>query len=75
MKEKEMALQWKEKVKKGKDVVVFDFDGPREKDGSVTCVEVTLELLKEKINDTHFPFGHGYVVASFVKGIELSEFI
>ena len=75
MKEKEMALEWREKVKSGKDVVVYYFDGPREEDGSVTCVEVTLELLKEKINDTRFPFGHGYVVASFLKNIELGEFI
>jgi len=75
MKEKEMALKWKETIHKGKDVVVYDFDGPRELDGSVTCVEVTVDLLKEKINDTRFPFGHGYVVASFLKNIELGEFI
>jgi hypothetical protein len=75
MKEKEMALEWREKISKGKDVVVYDFDGPRELDGSVTCVEVTVDLLKEKINDTRFPFGHGYVVAAFLKNIELGEFI
>jgi hypothetical protein len=45
------------------------------KDGSVTCVEVTTEFLQEKINDVKFPFGHGYVVASFLKNIELNEFI
>ena len=75
MKEKEMALDWKKKVQEGKNVVVYDFDGPRLEDGSVTCVEVTTEFLQEKINDVKFPFGHGYVVASFLKNIELNEFI
>lgn len=75
MKDKEMALFWKEQVAAGKDVVVYDFDGPRSMDGEVSCVEVTQELLVEKINDTHFPFGHGYVVAAWLKGMTPESYL
>lgn len=75
MKDKEMALYWKEQVAKGQDIVVYDFDGPRKMDGEVSCVEVTQELLVEKINDTHFPFGHGYVVAAWLKGMSHESYL
>jgi hypothetical protein len=55
-------------------ICVYDFDGPRKDNGDVDCVEVTLDLLKEKINDPRFPFGHGYVVAALLLGIHYSEF-
>lgn len=55
-------------------VVVYDFDGPRKSDGSPTCELLTLELLREKINDTRFPFGHGYVVAAGIAGIVPAEY-
>lgn len=74
-KEKEMTLYWKEEVEKGQDVVIYDFDGPRLDDGSVTCLEVNIETLQEKVNDHRFPFGHGYVVAALLKGISLSDFM
>ena len=50
-----------------KDIVVYDFDGPRNPDG---CDEVSVDLLREKIEDTRFPFGHGYIVAGLLAGIE-----
>lgn len=75
MKKKEMALYWKKQVEEGKDIVVYDFDGPRNMDGGVTCVEVTKEVLVEKINDTHFPFGHGYIVAAWLKGMYPEEYM
>jgi len=58
----------------GQDIVVFDFDGPRNKDGSPLCKELTLDLLKDKINDETFPFGHGYVVAAAIAGVGPSEY-
>lgn len=58
----------------GKDVVIYDFDGPRLPDGTPTCLEITPEVLRGKINDTAFPFGHGYIVAALVAGIPLDEF-
>ena len=56
------------------NVVIFDFDGPFDGDTPV-CLPVTAEMLREKIADTSRPFGHGYVVAAAVAGIELSEFV
>lgn len=59
---------WKEKIKSGKTVVVYDFDGPRNEKGEPICLEVTPELLKEKLNDPRHPFGHGYIVAAELAG-------
>jgi hypothetical protein len=75
MKDAEMSLYWKKQVADGKDIVVYDFDGPRLVDGTVSCIEVTKEALVEKINDTRFPFGHGFVVAAWLKGIMPEEYI
>ena len=75
MKDTEMAQYWKEQARNGTDIVIYDFDGPRLEDGGVTCTEVTVELLREKINDTRFPFGHGYVVAAYLAGIDVNEFV
>jgi hypothetical protein len=38
------------------------------------CLEVTQEMLMEKINDTRFPFGHGYVVAAWLAGLEPKDY-
>ena len=70
----EKAKEWQEKVENGTDVVIMDFDGPRTEDGGVQCLEVTKELLHEKLNDPRFPFGHGYIVAAFLAGIELESY-
>lgn len=75
MKNKEMSLFWKKQVENGKDIVIYDFDGPRLINGGVTCLEITLELLRQKINDTQFPFGHGYIIAAWLKGIKPEEYI
>jgi len=75
MKGTEMAMYWKSQVEEGKDVVIFDFDGPRLDDGDVSCIEVTGELLTKKINDVRFPFGHGYIVGAWIKGITMNKFI
>ena len=49
--------------------MIPDFDCPQdEPDG---C-EVTIDFLKTKINDTTVPFGHGYVLAGALLGIEPS---
>ena len=71
----ESAEMHKQRVENGINVVIYDFDGPRLEDGSVTCLEVTEELLREKINDVRFPFGHGYIVAAHLAGISLDKFI
>ena len=65
----EMAGHWLERVQRGENVVIYDFDGPRLPDGTPTCVEVTLDLLRAKLHDERHPFGHGYVVAAHLAGI------
>jgi len=64
----------KKLVYMGKSVVVYDFDGPRNDDGSNTCLEVNLEMLKNKINDVKFPFGHGYIVAAALMGYKPTDY-
>jgi len=69
IKEREMTKHWIDVSKLGKTIVVYDYDGPRKDNGDVDIVEVTVEMLKEKINETKFPFGHGFVVAATIAGI------
>ena len=64
----------KKQVDAGQNVVVYDFDGPRLHDKQPTCMEVTLDLLKEKINHSGSPFGHGSVVAAALAGIQYKDF-
>lgn len=71
----ESLHKWKNIVKSGQDVVIYDFDGVRKPDGDVDIKEVTLDLLKEKINDVRHPFGHGFVIASLLSGIEIEDFV
>ena len=55
----------------GKDIVVFDFDGPRNENGENTFREVTNEMLMEEVDYTKYPFGHGYVVAAAICGFKM----
>jgi hypothetical protein len=64
----------KEMVDSGKNVAVYDFDGPRDRLGKKVCLEVTLDMLKDKVNDEKFPFGHGYVIAAALKGYAPSDY-
>ena len=73
IKDREMSKYWKEKVSLGENIIIYDFDGPR-KNGETDCKEVTIELLVEKINNGIYPFGHGYIVASYILGIEYEEY-
>ena len=55
-------------------VVIFDLDGPRDVAGAMETVRVTPEVLRERINDVRFPFGHGYIVAAMAAGIPSTEY-
>ena len=57
----------------GKSITIYDFDGPRTDDGNVTCLPLNVELIQKKINDTKFPFGHGYIVGAILLGLSLEE--
>jgi len=72
---RERVAYWKQKLESGENLVIYDFDGPRVNDGDVTCLELTKELLIEKINDTRVPFGHGYVVAACIAGVTPEMYI
>ena len=50
-------------------IVVYDFDGPRDAKGNPVCEKVTVDMLRERINDESKPFGHGFVVAAMIAGI------
>ena len=69
----DVLAKWCERAKT-ETVVVYDFDGPRLPDGTPTCLPLTRELLVEKINDTTYPFGHGYVVAALLAGHTLTDY-
>ncbi len=65
----------KENIKNGINYVVYDFDGPRTKDGEPSIMEINKNNLKEKINDTSYPFGHGYIVAGSLLGIIPKDYL
>lgn len=55
-------------IESGRNVQILDFDilpGSH---------KVTLEFLKERINDPNLPFGHGYILAGLLAGIDPSEY-
>ena len=70
-----VLIELKKELSNGKNLVVYDFDGIRNDDGTPTCKKVTLELLKDKMLDTRYPFGHGYVVAAAILGINPEAYI
>lgn len=70
VKEAPVIKELRESVLKGQRMVVVDFDGPRDASGAPTCLRVTREMLLEKIEDPKHPFGHGYVVAALLAGID-----
>ena len=72
IKDRERVLYWKSALDAGKSITIYDFDGLRNEDKSVTCLELSEEMLKEKINDISVPFGHCYVVGMVLSGMNLS---
>lgn len=75
IKDREMTNHWRQYVLDGNDVVVYDFDGPRLPNNNVTCLPVTLDLLKEKILHTQHPFGHGIIVGGYLAGFTPDDYI
>ena len=69
IKDKPSIAKYQQLLQQGTNIVVYDFDGPRNADGRPQCIEVSTAFYIEKINDTTHPFGHGYVVAGAVAGL------
>lgn len=65
--------KWKRIVDSGATVIIYDFDGPRDSEGSPICLEFSEELFEEKINNVDHPFGHGYIVAAILTGIDIMK--
>ena len=72
IKDRERVLFWKKLLDEGKSITIYDFDGPRNEDKSVTCLELSEELVKEKVKDLSVPFGHSYVVGMLLYNMDLS---
>jgi hypothetical protein len=72
IKGRERTLYWKRLLEEGQNITIYDFDGPRNEDKSVTCLELSEELLKEKVKDLSVPFGHSYVVGMVLNSMDLS---
>ena len=60
----------KKLVDKGQDVLILDLDGPKE-----GVMDITVNNLKQAINDKNTIFGHGFVLAGLLAGIEPSDYI
>jgi len=57
-------------VATGKKLLIVDLDGPplsRHPDG----ICVTEASIVDALNDPSYPFGHGFVVAAFLAGIDI----
>jgi len=75
IKNSKVLKELQNKYKNGTKITVYDFDGPRFKNGEVNCLKVSKGMLKEKFLDTTFPFGHGYIVAAAICGIDLNNLL
>tara|TARA_B100001769_G_scaffold255950_1_gene232836 strand:+ start:259 stop:876 length:618 start_codon:yes stop_codon:yes gene_type:complete len=75
IKDKDIIEEYKQILMTGKNIIIYDFDGPRDINGDVLCVELTNDLLIEKINNPRHPFGHGYIVAGCINNIHPSNYI
>jgi len=74
VKDRESIQSLQAYVASGKDIIIYDYDGPKLSNGEPTTLEVTPVVLREKINATDFPFGHGYIVAALIRGILPEEY-
>lgn len=69
IKDTEMMHHWRQKVAEGTNLIVYDFDGPKGEKNEPLCLEVSKELLEQKINDERYPFGHSYIIAGYLMGL------
>ena len=74
VKDTKSLKELRDHISNGRNVVICGFDGPRNEDGTPTCEKVTKELLVNKIHYTKHPFGHEYVLAAEVVGIDMGVY-
>jgi hypothetical protein len=73
IRDKERVLYYEQKLREGRSITIYDFDGPRTEDGDVLCLELDIDLLRSKIQYLPQPFGHGYVVGTRLLGLGPSD--
>lgn len=64
-------VELRRQVLAGENIQIVDLDGPKDEERSHV---VTAELLRRKINDPTASFGHGYILAGLLAGIEPEEY-
>ena len=74
----QLALAVLRKIPDSVPIVIEDFDGPWKFLGDGTrapdLLPVTPETLHTFVNETRIPFGHGWVVASLLAGVEPRQY-
>jgi len=66
VKKTETIKKYKKMLKKGKSICIYDVDGPKDDNGNPLCVKFDDETWEKYLNDTKYPFGHGYTVAAIL---------
>lgn len=61
----------KERVQDGENIMILDFDGP-DPAQYPNGLPVTVDTLRERLHDEERPFGHGYVVAAELAGVDIT---
>ena len=62
------------RVKNGENIVVIDYDGPQDKNGTGKVLEVTPDMLRHEIQRLRQSFGHGFVVGAGLAGIKPQQY-
>lgn len=75
VKNSETIKTYKKLYEKGSDIIIYDFDGPRNEYKEPLTYKATKSFIKKKLNDTETPFGHGYIVALLLQNIDYTEII
>lgn len=75
IKNNKIILELKEKLLHGENISIYDLDGPKLDNGECTYNLVTLDIIKEKINDERFPLGHGYIICALLLNLILEDII
>ena len=71
VKDHEQTKQLKNDIENGMNIIIYDTNGPIDNDTeNPITLEVTQELLKNKINDVSGSFGHGYVLGACLLNID-----
>ena len=75
VKDHDQTKQLKNDIENGINIIIYDTNGPIDNDTeNPITLEVTQELLKNKINDTSGSFGHGYVLGACLLNIDQESY-